>query len=220
MSSAHVTRARIGPRSAGIAMTPEEFDDLREGEWNPDFRYELIYGVLVVSPPAACAERSPNEELGYLLRLYKDTHPCGAALDDTLPEHTVLSTPNRRRCDRAIWAGLGRQPREETDLPTIIVEFVSRSKSDKIRDDEVKREEYRLAGVLEYWIFDRSRRHMTVAKFGLGETMERVIRGEGSYETDLLPGFVVPSSRLLARADAWPARKRTRSPRPNPGGPR
>src|SRR5437016_2692933 len=72
MSQASIRRLRIGPRSAGMSMTPEEFDAVPPGRWDDRYRYELIRGVLVVAPIAGNAEVDPNEELGYLLRLYKD----------------------------------------------------------------------------------------------------------------------------------------------------
>ncbi len=31
-------KPQIGPRSAGVAMTPEEFDGINESEWIRDFR--------------------------------------------------------------------------------------------------------------------------------------------------------------------------------------
>src|SRR5215210_8786925 len=77
---------RIGPRSAGLTMTPEEFDALEPEDFVDHFRYELIRGVLVVTPPAGSGERDPNEELGYLLRAYQEHHPRGSALDASLPE--------------------------------------------------------------------------------------------------------------------------------------
>jgi Uma2 family endonuclease len=58
---------------------------------------------------------------------------------------------NRRKVDRAIWAGLGRLPRKGEN-PTIAVEFVSSRKRDRDRDYETKREEYRKAKIKEYWI--------------------------------------------------------------------
>lgn len=213
MSVARLKRPRIGPRSAGVLMTPEEFDDLPEHRWVPGYRYELINGVLVVSPHSASAERGPNDDLGHLLWTYRESDPRGAALDGTLPQHSVLSAPNRRRCDRAIWVGLGRQPAEESDIPSIVVEFVAFSKSDKHRDDQVKREEYRLAGVKEYWIIDRFRRRMTSVQSLEGGTAEVIIDEGQSYQTDLLPGFVLPLTRLLSKADAWPTLKRRRRPR-------
>src|ERR1700681_3342174 len=80
-------RARpLGPGSSGILMTPREFD---RAEFVEGWRYELINGVLVVSSTPLRNERDPNEELGHLLRDYRDNHPQGSALNATLPEETV-----------------------------------------------------------------------------------------------------------------------------------
>src|SRR5262245_7911968 len=125
-------RREFGPHSAGTVMTSHEFDraDFQEG-----WRYELINGVLVVSPIPLENELDPNGELCYLLRTYRDTHPQGWVLDATLFEQTVKTAKNRRKADRVIWAGLGRQPRRG-EVPTIIVEFVSAGKRDRQRDYE------------------------------------------------------------------------------------
>ncbi len=133
---------RIGPRSAGIRMTAEEFDALPEERFDDRYKYEIIRGVLIVSPPVGDAEADPNDELGHLLRTYQATSPGEQALDKTMPERYVPGTPNRRRCDRAIWAGLGRLPDTQHDAPAIVVEFVSSSRRDALRDYEEKRDEY------------------------------------------------------------------------------
>ena len=194
-------------------MTPEEFDALPESAWDERFRYELIRGVLVVVPPPGAGERSPNDELGHLLRLYGGTHPEGGALNETLPEQTVVAGAVRRRCDRAIWSRLDHYPDLEREIPTIAIEFVSASRADRTRDYEVKRDEYRAAGVREYWIIDRFRRLMTVYKNLLPEgTTTVVVAASETYQTDLLPGFVLPVAHLLAKADAVPRKQRTRPP--------
>ena len=120
-----IRRLWLGPRSAGLLLTPAEFDHARFRE---GWRYELINGVLIVSPSPSRQERDPNEELGYFLRNYQHGHPQGPSLDLTLPEETIETKQNRRRVDRAIWAGLGRDP-EDGEVPTIVVEFVSRVRS-------------------------------------------------------------------------------------------
>src|ERR1700720_2348875 len=120
-----------GPRSAGISMTPVEFD---RAEFAEGYRYELIHGVLVVSPIPSPQERSPNDVLAQWLWNYKENHPRGAVLNGTLPEHTVRTPMNRRRADRVIWAGLGHRPKWNTETPTIIAEFVSSGKRDQKRD--------------------------------------------------------------------------------------
>ena len=197
---------RIGPGSAGALMTPEEFDALRPEQFVGGNRYELINGVLVVTPPVSEAEVDPNEYLGHLLLIYQETHSLGSSLDATMPERTVPTTVNRRRCDRAIWTGLGRLPDTSVDIPSIVVEFVSAQKSDAVRDDEVKRDEYLKAGVREYWIIDRFRRIMTV--YDSGKMDPTVVAEFQDYRTDLLPGFGLPLSRLLSRADRWKPKKR------------
>jgi Uma2 family endonuclease len=190
----------FGPESAGTLMTPREFD---RAEFVEGHRYELLHGVLIVSPPPLENERDPNEELGYLLRLYRDTHPEGKTLNATLTEHTVRTKENRRRADRVIWAGLGRRPRRG-EKPTIVAEFVSAGKRDRTRDYEEKRDEYLALGVKEYWIFDRFQRTLTVYTRRAGKMKKQVVREQQVYTTELLPGFELPLARLFALADAWP----------------
>jgi Uma2 family endonuclease len=203
---------RFGPRSAGRLLTPEQFDATPAWAWERGYRYELINGVLVVAPFAGPGECDPNDELGYLLRRYHESRPEGRVLDVTVPELTVPGTPNRRRADRLIWAGLGRLPDAEAEHPTIVVEFVSGRWRDAVRDNETKRDEYLAAGVKENWIIDRFRRIMTVYRPDLiGPTYEVVTEAQ-TYRTGLLPGFELPLARLLSKADRW---KKTR-PRPRP----
>jgi Uma2 family endonuclease len=191
----------LEPGLAGTLMTPEEFDAAEVGDELYD--YELINGVLVVSPPPLEAERDPNEELGFLLRLYREQHPQGAALDKTLPEQTVRTATNRRRADRLIWAGLGRVPNPRVDLPTIIAEFVSKERRDRQRDYVEKRREYMELRVAEYWIIDRFRRILTVVVNSPAGPQDQTIGEHETYRTPLLPGFELPLARLLALADQW-----------------
>jgi Uma2 family endonuclease len=211
---------RLGLRSSGIRMTPEEFDDLPDYVFQRHLRYELINGVLVVTPPPGNGEIAPNEELGYLVRFYKETHPRGSIVDESLSEQTIYATPKRRRADRAIWTGLGRVPDIEKDVPSIVVEFVSARKRDFVRDYETKRDEYLAIGVREYWIIDRFQRIMTVYLNRPEGVASRVIPEAETYQTDLLPGFILPIARLLARADDWPRKARKPRHRPIEGDPR
>jgi len=185
-------------------LTPTEFDRARFQEGG---RYELINGVLVVSPTPSRKERRPNEELGRWLWDYQEEHAQGSLLDATLPEEMIETKQNRRRADRVIWAGLGRDP-EEGETPTIVVEFVSAGKVNQERDYIAKRAEYREIGVREYWVVDRFRRTLTVFRFGGEGDQERVISEKQNYETPLLPGFVLPLARLLALAYRWAKTKK------------
>ncbi len=193
-------RLAIGPESNGTLFTPREFD---RAEFEEGWRYELINGVLVVTPIAAINERDPNEELGYLLRGYKDSHEHGPALDMTIHEYTMRTGQNRRRADRVIWARLGRLP-SKRDVPSIVVEFVSSRRRDRIRDYETKRDEYLEIGVKEYWVIDRFQRTLTVMSSRAGKVRTRVFKEGQNYESPLLPGFELPLKRLLSLADRWP----------------
>jgi Uma2 family endonuclease len=195
----------LGPALNGILMTPREFDAVEDCE--EDYVYELINGVLIVVPPPAEGERDPNEELGYLLRLYREQHPSGTALDATLSEQRVITPRSRRRADRVIWVGLGRQPDPEQDMPSIVVEFVSKGKRNYQRDYLLKRRDYLKLGVVEYWLIDRFRRILTVYRKGVPDL---VVAEKDVYRTRLLPGFELPLARLLTAADRWPARKKKR----------
>jgi Uma2 family endonuclease len=202
MSTAELeTKVVLGPRLAGTAMTPEEFDAVEE--YDEDYCYELINGVLVVVPIPLGEETDPNEELGRWLRNYREQHPQGSALDLTLPQQYVRTPAQRRLADRVLWIGLGRMPDRRRDLPVIVVEFVSAARRDRQRDFVDKRREYMEAGVAEYWIIDRFRRTLTVVHNQPGGPQDKLLREDETYQSALLPGFELPLARLLAVADTW-----------------
>lgn len=200
------TILKLTPELAGILLSPEEFDAVEDCD--EPYNYELVHGVLVVTPPPDIGERGPNERLGYLLQTYHYHHPQGAALDFTVSEHPICTPDSRRRADRVIWTGLGRLPNAQRDQPSIAIEFVSASKHDFQRAYRTKRDEYLRTGILEYWIIDRFRRRMTAVRGGVEQGAEIVIGKHDVYSTPLLPGFVLPLAELLAVADAMEAVER------------
>src|SRR6266849_4051479 len=78
MSTVVTPNLVLGPELAGISLTPEEFDAIQEAD--RDYRYQLINGRLIVTPPPLEAERATNQELGFLLRLYRHEHHRGMGL--------------------------------------------------------------------------------------------------------------------------------------------
>lgn len=204
MSTTRKTRLRI-PRlslgSAGIRMTPEEFDAAHRSDRR--FRYELIEGILVVSRLPSIAQHDPNEELGRHLRNWGEDHPEGAILNATVSEQYVYLPNSRRRADRLIWCGLDRLPDLEKDVPTIAVEFVSKDKRDWLRDFVEKRGEYLALGIKEFWVIDRFRRTLTVFRPENPGPAEQQVGETETYATPLLPGFTLPLARLFAVGDRW-----------------
>jgi Uma2 family endonuclease len=189
---------RLSAESDGTRMSLDEFRGVEQ--FDSGYHYELIHGVCLVSPAPGPGERHPNGILEHWLWQYQESHPQGKSLDLTLFEQEITTSHGIRRPDRVIWGGLERQPVIDQDPPTIIVEFVSKSKRDRQRDYEQKREEYADIGAKEYWIIDRFRRVMFVS---LSVTEGREV-GEGeTYTTPLLPGFEVPFGKLLAIADRY-----------------
>jgi Uma2 family endonuclease len=188
--------------SNGYLMSREEFAALTVEDCDPRFRYELLNGVVIVSPPPSDGEAGPNDELGFLLRSYKLTPP-GKCLDDTLFEREVATSVGIRRVDRAIWVGFGRRISSKVDLPTILVEFVSPGKRASRRDYEQKRDEYLAIGTKEYWVIDRFRRTVTVYFPPTANPPVRVIAENEVYTTPLLPGFELPVARLMQLADQY-----------------
>jgi Uma2 family endonuclease len=182
-------------------MTPEEFDAIED--YDELYHYELIHGVLVVTPFATEAERNPNDVLGHLLRIYQEEHPRGIVLDETLFEQYVRTRDSRRRADRVIWSGLGRAPNPKIDIPTIVVEFPAAGRAAWKRDYIEKRCEYLLLGVREYWVIDRFERVMTAYCGDANNPGEVHVLESEVYRTELLPGFELPLARLLAAADKW-----------------
>jgi Uma2 family endonuclease len=195
---------RLGPADNGLILSNAEFE---AADFVGGWRYELINGVLIVSPRPAAGERDPNEELGVLLRNYGRTHPEGHVLLATLSEQEIQTKRSKRAADRVIWIGPPRVV-DEHDVPTIVVEFPSERPRDRRRDYETKCEEYGELGIKEYWIIDRHQRCMTIVHFRGSRVTKRVIQADEEYATPLLPGFVVPLKRLLELADRWATKKK------------
>jgi Uma2 family endonuclease len=156
--------------------------------------------VLVVSPFPTDEVAGMNEWLGCQLISFQTCQPAGTTFDATLPGRYVQGNNSRRRADRLVWAGLGRQPRPRIDPPTIIVEFVSRGRRNRERDFQTKRTEYLGLGVQEYWIFDRFQRRLTVCR---PNQADQVVGEADTYRTPHLPGFELPVGQILAVADRW-----------------
>ena len=199
-SSAVSGQTQFGPADNGRLMTPEEFDAIAPIDVAEGYAYELIHGVFIVSPFPGPMETDPNDQLGFLLRLYDLHHPN--IIDKTVYETYIRTENGRRRADRVIWSGLGRVPKWKLDIPTIVIEFLSAGRQSRQRDYDEKRHEYLNLGVQEYWLFDRFLQRLIVFHRRGGDQVQE-IPATGTYRTPLLPGFELPVGQILARAADW-----------------
>jgi len=196
---------RLSLGSAGVSMTLEEFDSVTD--WDENFNYELIHGVLVVTPFAGPPESFPNDLLGHRLREFQERTAPASPLVSTVYEFYLTAGENRRRADRVVWTKVGSESADPaTTFPTIVIEFVSAGKAAWRRDHIEKRDEYLAAGAREYWVFDRFARTLTVYSMRDGAKVERVVKEDEAYSTELLPGFELRLAELLAAADQWDAK--------------
>jgi Uma2 family endonuclease len=69
-------------------------------------------------------------------------------------------------------------------VPDLAVEILS--ESNELHDRKIKRAEYELAGVLEYWIVDPEAQTVEVIRFG-NET--RLLAGDDVLTSTLFPGW-------------------------------
>lgn len=189
-----VKAPRLKRSSNGMLMTPEEFDAAADDD--ETCRYELIRGVLIVSPIPSEMGAEPVQELGYFLLRYREDHPAGSALDATLAEHYLKTSDGRRRADRGIWA---RCPTPRRISPPLR----SNSRRDRVRDCEEKRREHLSLGIAEYRNIDRFRRIMTVHRRAAAGADFKMIPAQGTNRTPLLPRYELPLTRLLSAADRW-----------------
>lgn len=189
---------RLSFSSAGLSMSLAEFDAIKDFE--EGYRFELINGVVVVTPEPAPSHWSINDELGRLLRNYGEDHPQGSCLSGTIPEVYLITSYAKRRADRALWIGLGRAPVVKQDIPAIVIEIVSPGREAFLRDFEKKRDEYLELGCTEYWVIDEFDRTMTVFRRAVPW---QVVKEDQIYSTPLLPGFELSLAKILRAADMY-----------------
>lgn len=156
-------------------------------------RYEVVDGVLLVTPVPLTVHQTVVVELAYLLR-----HRCPGDLKVFVAPVDFRPTPARsvqpdvlvcRRTD------VGLRTIEKPLL--LAVEVLSQSTS--LADRVLKRRLYEQAGVASYWIFDPAREELTVLELD-GETyIERaVVVGKEAFEAGLpFPVRIVPADLVV-----------------------
>ncbi len=129
--------------------TLEEFEKLpREDGWN----YELIDGVVMMSPSPSREHQEISSNLHFSLRLQLKDTQCRS-----LYEMDVKFNNNIYKPDMMVFCD------KDAPLPEIVIEILS--PSTRHRDLRIKVVKYEEMGVKEYWIIDPKVKTVTVHDF-------------------------------------------------------
>lgn len=195
----------LGPEHSGMYMTVEEMNRAR---LSSGYIYELIDGILNVSPKA-----SPNHDfwasvVARVLRNYSDKHPRriqhvseGSVVvirgrpGDTRPEPDVAAFAEFKRSSQLRWDDLS---------PVIVAEVISPRRAAK--DASRNRHLYWAAGgIVEYWIIDPSQNPdapqltIHVRKPGSVDWSTQTVSFGKTYKSQAFPKLAVNLKDAAAR---------------------
>lgn len=174
----------------GLRMTADEFLALPEDSRH----YELIDGVVVMSPSASPDHQDIMGELLFQLRSFLNTHPFGKAVSDV----DIKIAPKRVYRPDIVY--LCREKWEKsreriTVVPDLVVEIVS--PSSRSYDSNTKRQDYEAAGVGEYWLIDPAQESFTFLVLR-GGAFHEATEQAGRYRATIVPGFELDIDRIKA----------------------
>lgn len=169
-----------------------------DGDWTvhdldalPDdgLRYELVDGVLLVSPAPRVLHQLAQAELLVLLHAAAPSHlrVLGAPLDIT------FSTTRRLQPDLVVLDREQLRGATVDGLPLLAVEVLS--PSTRATDLTLKRHVFEQAGVESYWMLDPDVPSLTVLEHvGVAYREVAVVTGEQAYDATIpFPVRVVPA---------------------------
>ncbi|MFQ5501930.1 MAG: Uma2 family endonuclease [Phycisphaerae bacterium] len=181
---------------ANIRMTVDEYlaADLPEG-----YRYELVEGVVQVTPVPGILHDAVVEILHDIFSMYKKQRPDIVAHITQRSAVTLLDRQTTREPDFAVYGPADMADKEgktwKDVTPVLVVEVVSTDQAR--RDYEEKRKDYWDAGVGEYWIADPDRKMLTVLVRGSSDWSESRFDTSMIYEPTLFPGLDIPVGEIL-----------------------
>ncbi len=194
-------RPAIGPEDSGRLMTLEDFERARG---QPGHVYELIDGVLIVSP----IPMPPHEHWVRFIRgeleAYASRHPKSVkcVVDDSEVIVTGRPGPTRPQPDIAAFRDYPDPfPARWDDVcPIVVAEVISprREKKDTVRNRHLY---WMAGGIAEYWIIDprQDERRPTlialVRRPGATGWDETVVPFGKSYRSTVLTGFTLNLSK-------------------------
>ncbi|HEX6903554.1 MAG TPA: Uma2 family endonuclease [Thermoanaerobaculia bacterium] len=184
---------------------PRETDGQRwpaQGEWTyEDYlrlpedgnRYEVIRGVLYVSPAPATEHQYSSGEFAFRLSSFVRENGLGRVFTAPYDVRLPFRIADPVEPD-VMFFRKGNEPRRGTacfeGVPDLLAEILS--PGTRRRDRTVKLKAYQDAGVPEYWLIDPDARTVVVYLLERGKYIELVRGGVGdTVGSSVLPGFRV-----------------------------
>lgn len=174
----------------GRRMTADQYLALPETRE----QYELVDGVVIVSPSATWGHQRIAREILLQLTQFLETHPVGEAVSDVdvrlrddlvlRPDVVFLSTAKAARVTGYI-----------AEPPDLVVEIVSPGAAK--RELHEKRADYESAGVAEYWVIEPHAGEMHFFELDGGK-YRAGSADEGRYASGVVRGFELRLDRIRA----------------------
>ena len=169
------------PSYAGLRMTADEYLALEDD----GRKYELVNGVVVVSPSPTTKHQQVMGEILYQVMAFLRANPLGSVYAETdvrmagdlvyRPELVFI----RAERVRANWPRI-------SEPPDLVVEVVS--PESRRYDAETKRSDYERYGVREYWLIDPDLEAMTFLRLDGSAYVPIQPQGD-ELASAVLPGF-------------------------------
>ncbi len=181
------------------------FQEYLEYEGEPDVRYELVRGKLLLMP--ACTHLHTNicKFLLYKFQRYFATGNLDLVVNSSVTgvrtEENTSRIPDLVVCSQTVWEQVLYRPGagvlDFPEKPILVVEVVSSNRRD---DYVIKRNEYELAQISEYWIVDPKDKLVRVfTKPGNEGGYDWVdFKGDTSIVSPRFPELVLSVKELLA----------------------
>lgn len=177
---------------AGLIMGADEFFALGE----TDERYELINGVVLMSPSPVPRHWRVVEEVLMQLHRHADATP-GLELDTYAETDLRLNPLTVYRPDLCVYLRPESDiPERLSEPPAVVLEVLS--PSSKPLDLITKREGYRSFGVKEYWTIDPANAQVRAWRASGNEYAEFASEG-GKLPSAVIPGFALDVTKILRR---------------------
>ena len=176
-------------------------DDYLRSELPEGFRYELVNGVVEMTPIPAPLHDHPLHPLHGALYSYGQERPRAFA---HISQRAGVAIPRKstvREPDLALYRewpeANGSWELWKRIKPFWVAEIVSKTR--RQRDYRDKRADYWRAGIEEYWIVDVIQRRVTVLHRSDDDWIEHVFEEGEQARSFVLRGFSIPVSRLVRK---------------------